>query len=106
MTRFKDNAKDNNKDGLESKTMNATRATEQSQDSQRQYPDLDDRYGKIGISAVAAAVRHQGEQRNVDREPLHPLRPRLSGARPGRLTPGRLPCLIFITATIDAARPR
>jgi hypothetical protein len=45
--------------------MNAPRATEQSQDSQRQYKNLDDRYGKIGISAVAAAVRHQGELRNV-----------------------------------------
>ena len=33
--------------------------------SQRQYKNLDDRYGKIGISAVAAAVRHQGELRNV-----------------------------------------
>jgi hypothetical protein len=45
--------------------MQATRATEQSQDSQRQYKNLDDRYGEIGISAVAAAVRHQGEQRNI-----------------------------------------
>lgn len=45
--------------------MQATRATEQSQDSQRHYKDLDERYGKIGISAVAAAVRHQGEQRNT-----------------------------------------
>ena len=44
--------------------MNVTRATEQSQDSQRHYKGLDHRYGKIGISAVAAAVRHQGEQRN------------------------------------------
>jgi len=52
------------KDGLET-TMDATRPTEQSQDSQRHYRNLDDRYGKIGISAVAAAVRHQGEQRNV-----------------------------------------
>jgi hypothetical protein len=41
--------------------MNATEATEQSQDSRRQYTTLDDRYGKIGISAVAAAMRHQGE---------------------------------------------
>ncbi|MGH6728420.1 MAG: hypothetical protein ACREB8_18040 [Pseudolabrys sp.] len=40
--------------------MDATRATELSQDSQRQVKSLDDRYGKIGISAVAAAVRHQG----------------------------------------------
>ncbi len=35
--------------------MNASKATEQSQDSKRQYSDLDSRYGKIGISAVAAA---------------------------------------------------
>jgi hypothetical protein len=43
--------------------MDATRATELSQDSQRQFKSLDDRYGKIGISAVAAAVRHQGGRR-------------------------------------------
>ena len=30
-----------------------------------QRSELDNRYGKIGISAVAAAVRHQGEQRTV-----------------------------------------
>jgi hypothetical protein len=56
--------------------MNAPRATEQSQDSrqdsQRQYKNLDDRYGKIGISAVAAAVRHQGELRNVTDPRFHP----------------------------------
>jgi hypothetical protein len=46
--------------------MDVKRATEQSQDSQRHYKSLDDRYGKIGISAVAAAVRHQGEQRNTN----------------------------------------
>ncbi len=66
--------------------MNATRATELSQDSQRQdfqrqdfqrqdsqhqksqrqIDGLDDRYGKIGISAVAAAVGHQRRQRNVN----------------------------------------
>ena len=46
--------------------MEATRATEQSQDSQRQYTKLDDRYGKIGISAVAGAVRHKGQQRKPD----------------------------------------
>ncbi|MGH7913322.1 MAG: hypothetical protein ACREPW_01555 [Candidatus Binataceae bacterium] len=33
-------------------------------DSRRQNTKLDERYGKIGISAVAAAVCHQGEQRN------------------------------------------
>ena len=46
--------------------MDATRATERSQDSLRHYKGLDHRYGKIGISAVAAAVRHQGELRNVN----------------------------------------
>jgi len=45
--------------------MQATRATEQNEHSQRQYRDLDDRYGKIGISAVAAALRHKSEERNV-----------------------------------------
>ena len=50
--------------------MQATRATEQSQDSQRQNKSiqdksLDERYGKIGISAVAAAVRHQSQQRDA-----------------------------------------
>ena len=45
--------------------MNAMKATEQSQDSQRPCNDLDNRYGKIGISAVAAALCHQGEQHNT-----------------------------------------
>jgi hypothetical protein len=53
--------------------MDATRATELSQDSQRQFKGLDDRYGKIGISAVAAALRHQGVRRTVieTRYPIH-----------------------------------
>ncbi|MGB6351406.1 MAG: hypothetical protein WBG10_15415 [Pseudolabrys sp.] len=41
------------------------KVTEQKQDSARQYTNLDNRYGKIGISAVAAAVHHQGGRRNV-----------------------------------------
>ena len=45
--------------------MNATKATEQGQDSQSHNNDLDNRYGKIGISAVAAALCHQGEQHNA-----------------------------------------
>jgi hypothetical protein len=46
--------------------MDAIKATEQSQDSRSQQSSkLDDRYGKIGISAVAAAVRHKSEQRNA-----------------------------------------
>ena len=50
--------------------MQVTRATEQSQDSQRQFKTLDERrYGKIGISAVAAAVRHQGERRGDSMAP-------------------------------------
>ena len=36
--------------------MTAMKSTEQSQDSRRQRSDLDARYGKIGISAVAAAL--------------------------------------------------
>ena len=46
--------------------MSATRATEQSQDSQRQITSLHDRYGKIGISAVAAAVHHLADRRSVN----------------------------------------
>ena len=59
--------------------MQATRATEQSQDSQRhnqnkgiQDKSLDQRYGEIGISAVAAAVRHQTQQRNADTTRFQP----------------------------------
>jgi hypothetical protein len=52
--------------------MDATRATELSQDSQRQFKNLDDRYGKIGISAVAAALRHQGG-RHIAIETRYPI---------------------------------
>ena len=45
--------------------MNATKTTVQNQDSRRQDADLDSRYGKIGISAVAAALSYQGEQHNT-----------------------------------------
>jgi len=45
--------------------MESTKTTEHRQDSARQYTSLDNRYGKIGISAVAAALCHQGEQRNT-----------------------------------------
>jgi hypothetical protein len=43
--------------------MQATKATEQRQDSRPHNTRLDDRYGKIGISAVAGALRHQRKQR-------------------------------------------
>jgi hypothetical protein len=49
--------------------MQATKATEKNetkqQDSQRQQTKLDNRYGKIGISAVAAAVRCKGEKQTA-----------------------------------------
>ncbi len=48
--------------------MHATKATEKSatkqEDTQRQT-ELDNRYGKIGISAVAAAVRCKGDRKAV-----------------------------------------
>jgi hypothetical protein len=50
--------------------MQVTKAAKQGQDSQKQDSKrhnnaLDNRYGKIGISAVAAALRHQGEQQSI-----------------------------------------
>jgi hypothetical protein len=45
--------------------MNATKATEQRQDSGCQNAKLDERYGKIGISAVAAAVCHKDAERGA-----------------------------------------
>ncbi len=38
----------------------------QSQEPQNQFGDLDRRYGKIGISAVAGAVGHKGGRRESD----------------------------------------
>ena len=49
--------------------MDATRATERKQDSERDERTLDDCYGKIGISAVAGAVRHKGERGGKAKEP-------------------------------------
>jgi len=45
--------------------MSANKQMEQSQDSERKKMSLDRRYGKIGISAVAAAVQPKGEQPNA-----------------------------------------
>lgn len=56
------------KDGSEKKVMEAKQAKEQKQDSESQT-ELDARYGKIGISAVAAAVRHWGEQQRKTDKP-------------------------------------
>lgn len=49
-------------------TRQATKATEQQgkqQDSKPQQTQLDNRYGKIGISAVAAAVRCKDDRQPV-----------------------------------------
>jgi hypothetical protein len=57
------------KDGLENTEMNAPKAPEQKQQQQQgstsQATNLNDRYGKIGISAVAGAVAHKPEQPKV-----------------------------------------
>ena len=37
-----------------------------------EIPNLDSRYGKIGISAVAAAMRYQSEPRNTAHAPAVP----------------------------------
>ena len=60
--------------------MTATKAPKQRQQSQSQQPQaqqgsLDQRYGKIGISAVAGAVRHKGERRE-HAAPKHHFLPR------------------------------
>lgn len=46
--------------------MNSSKAMEPKQDSasHKQYPNLDTRYGRIGIPAVAAAVRCKSETRD------------------------------------------
>lgn len=41
--------------------MESMKSTDNNQDTRRPRISLDGRYGKIGISAVAAAVRYQGE---------------------------------------------
>jgi len=46
--------------------MNSQKQMEQSQDSERKTLRLDHRYGKIGISAVAAAIEPKGERRKVE----------------------------------------
>jgi hypothetical protein len=40
--------------------------------TQPEVPSLDCRYGKIGISAVAAAMRYQSEPKNVAYAPVAP----------------------------------
>jgi hypothetical protein len=40
--------------------MESMKTASHNQDARRERANLDGRYGKIGISAVAAAVRYQG----------------------------------------------
>jgi len=50
--------------------MNSTNATRP--DEEREVSSLDRRYGKIGISAVAAAVRYQSDAKNPAYAPVVP----------------------------------
>jgi hypothetical protein len=52
--------------------MATNKQMEQSQDSERKNTRLDRRYGKIGISAVAAAVQPKGEQRGKKEQRYFP----------------------------------
>jgi hypothetical protein len=59
--------------------MEETMATQRSEPSprprseqRRERAELDARYGKIGISAVAAAVRYQSDSRNPAYAPVSP----------------------------------
>ena len=79
-----------------SSTMEITKATEQEARLRNcKYTNLDNRYGKIGISAVAAAVCHQGGQRHVTEAHLEPQRPRRLTCRARRLSASRTAFLIF-----------
>ena len=49
--------------------MNTTKPAPSNPDSQPRYGSLDGHYRKIGISAVAAAIRYQGELRNATAAP-------------------------------------
>jgi hypothetical protein len=49
--------------------MQPREAAEQDNNRRREDPRLNDRYGKIGIEAVAAAVRCRNEERKVERRP-------------------------------------
>lgn len=50
--------------------MDVEKVTEQRRDDKRKRPDLDKRYGEIGISAVAGALKHHpcDEPRKRDRQ--------------------------------------
>lgn len=52
--------------------MNSVKSAAATQESVREYTNLDGLYGKIGISAVVAAVRYQSEPRNPAYAPVYP----------------------------------
>jgi hypothetical protein len=51
---------------------NRRKAMKENQPPRRECADLGAQYGKIGISAVAAAVRYKGEARNPAYAPVTP----------------------------------
>jgi hypothetical protein len=52
--------------------MKSTKSVDSSGESMRDCPNLDGLYGKIGISAVAAAMRYQSAPRNPAYAPAFP----------------------------------
>ena len=52
--------------------MTKKNAAKSSENAGRNEPNLDSRYGKIGISAVAAALQYQGEIKNPADAPVAP----------------------------------
>jgi hypothetical protein len=68
--------------------MDATKTTTPKGDSQRQCANLDKRYGKIGISAVAAALLHQNGPRNENETRTIPYERDWWRLRGGRIVAG------------------
>jgi hypothetical protein len=59
--------------------MKSTKVAQSTQSARREVQNLEVRYGKIGISAVAAAMRYQGDAKaparaRADRQPDRWLR--------------------------------
>jgi len=52
--------------------MKSTKTMQSTQAVRREAQNLEVRYGKIGISAVAAAVRYQSEPKNMAYAPVAP----------------------------------
>ena len=52
--------------------MKSDNDTDHGRESVRNDPNLDGQYGKIGISAVAAAMRYRSEPRTPAHTPVNP----------------------------------